>query len=96
MDDSEPVRPGTGPHEQELRVARAGLLAVGTLACSRCDAPVAPTVGGMSPADPLACPFCEHRARVRDFLTLGDPVRPARVRVRVTTNGRMAVSHRPA
>jgi hypothetical protein len=84
MDDSEPVRSGTGPHEQEHRLARAGLVAVGTLACSRCDAPVALTAGPMSPADPIACPFCEHRGRVRDFLTLGDPVRPARVEVRVT------------
>jgi len=79
MDDSEPVRPGTGTHEQEQRTARAGLLAVGTLACSRCDAPVALSAGPMSPADSIACPFCEHRARVRDFLTIGAPVRPSRV-----------------
>src|SRR5918999_6102216 len=50
MDDSEPVRPGTGTHEQEHRAARATLLDVGTLACSRCDAPVALTEGPMSPA----------------------------------------------
>jgi DNA-directed RNA polymerase subunit RPC12/RpoP len=87
MDDSEPVRPGTGTHEKELRVARADLLAVGTLACSRCDAPVALTAGPMSPAEPIACPFCAHRGRVRDFLTLGAPSRPARVEVRVTTAG---------
>ena len=62
---------------------RAGLLAVGTLACSRCDAPVAPTSPSMSPADPLTCPFCEHTARVRDFLSLAPPSRPARVAVRV-------------
>ena len=34
---------------------------------------VAPT-----PAEPLACPFCGHDAHVRDFLTFGSPVRPAR------------------
>jgi hypothetical protein len=92
MDDSEPVAPGTGTHEKELRTARAGLIAVGTLACSRCDAPVALTGGPMSPADPIACPFCDQRARVRDFLTLGAPARPARVVVRVTTNGRRTCS----
>ena len=83
MDDAEPVGPGTGTHEQEHRVARAGLLAVGTLACNRCDAPVALAAGPTSPADPIACPFCRHRALVRDFLSLGAPTRPARVEVRV-------------
>jgi len=79
---ADPVTRGSGMHE-ERRSARAGLLAVGTLACSRCDAPVAPTSPSMSPADPLTCPFCEHTARVRDFLSLAPPSRPARVAVRV-------------
>ena len=30
-----------------------------------------------------ACPFCEHGGAVRDFLSLADPARPARVAVRV-------------
>jgi hypothetical protein len=86
IDGSEPIRPqpigrlsGT---EQERRVSRSWVMAVGTLACPSCDAPVAPT-GPLSPADPLACPFCAHEARVRDFLSLQAPARPARVQVRV-------------
>ena len=57
------------------------VLATGTLACPRCDAPVAP-LGPMSPADPLGCPFCAHAGAVRDFLSLDLPTRPARVEVR--------------
>jgi hypothetical protein len=79
---AEPVTRGPGMHE-ERRSTRAGLLAVGTLACSRCDAPVAPTAPSMSPGDPLTCPYCGHSARVRDFLSLAPPSRPARVEVRV-------------
>jgi hypothetical protein len=37
----------------------------------------------MSATDPLICPFCGHRATVRDFLSLAVPTRPARVEVRV-------------
>jgi hypothetical protein len=79
---ADPVTRGPGMHE-ERRSTRAGLLAVGTLACGRCDAPVAPTAPSMSPADPLRCPFCDHTASVRDFLSLAPPSRPARVEVRV-------------
>jgi hypothetical protein len=88
IDDSDPARPDPvtragGVHEEERRTARTGLLAIGTLACSRCDAPVALTAGPVSPADSLGCPFCSHRAPVRDFLSLRSPARPARVEVRV-------------
>jgi hypothetical protein len=72
-----------GAHEAERRSARSGRLGSGTLACNRCDAPVAPATGPMLPTDPLACPFCDHRATVRDFLSLATPTRPARVEVRV-------------
>jgi hypothetical protein len=58
-------------------------LATGTLACPGCDAPVLPSPGGMSPADPIACVFCREAGVVSDFLSLGEPTRPARVRVRV-------------
>jgi hypothetical protein len=68
------VRPANLP-----RVWRLG---TGTLACPRCDAPVA-LAGGVSPADALACPFCHHGGPVRDFLSLAAPSRPARVAVRV-------------
>ena len=67
---------------QELRPARSRHLATGTLACPRCDAPVVPP-GPRGPADRLGCPFCDHAAPLRDFLSLGEPTRPARVVVRV-------------
>ena len=53
---------------EELRPARSRRLASGTLACPRCDAPVALGEGAHSPAAPLACPFCDHAAPLRDFL----------------------------
>ena len=82
VDDSDPVgREAAG--QQEIRVARSRPLGVGTLACPRCDAPVAPAAGGVSVTATLGCPFCLHSARVRDFLSLGTPTRPARVEVRV-------------
>ena len=87
IDGSEPVRPDPvgrldGTYEQR-RDARFARIAVGTLACPRCDAPVALGGGPAAPADALACPFCEHDGFVRDFLSLAAPSRPARVEVRV-------------
>jgi hypothetical protein len=79
---SERAKPAVGTHEQEHRIARSHRVASGTLACPRCDAPVALNAA-VSPADRLDCPFCLHRAPVRDFLSLGEPTRPARVEVRV-------------
>lgn len=67
----------------ERRRGHAARLAGGTLACPRCDAPVAPGPGTVAPADGLGCPFCRHAGAVRDFLSLAAPVRPARVEVRV-------------
>ena len=78
---SQPIAGGAGP--RELRpAARVGHLAVGTLSCPACDAPVLPE-GVMSPPDPLACAFCSHEGAVRDFLSLAPPTRPTRVSVRV-------------
>jgi len=71
-----------GP-EEIRRVARSTVLAVGTLACPGCDAPVAPGVRPLSPGQSLGCPFCGHAGAVRDFLSLALPSRPARVEVRV-------------
>jgi hypothetical protein len=86
LNGSDPVRPeGVGRLDgtQELRRSlTAWRLATGTLACPDCDAPVAP-IGSMAPSDALACPVCGHGAAVRDFLSLADPARPARVDVRV-------------
>jgi hypothetical protein len=66
----------------EERRARSSRLASGTLACPLCDAPVAPA-GALSPADELACPYCRHAGATREFLSLSEPTRPARVAVRV-------------
>jgi hypothetical protein len=87
IDGSEPLRPepiGTvgGTHE-ERRNTRTSVLAAGTLACPECDAPVFPS-GPLRPSDALACPYCGRDGAVREFLSLGEPTRPARVVVRVT------------
>jgi len=80
--------PIAGAHREERRVARSGWTGTGTLACNRCDAPVALTAGPVSPKDVLACPFCSHRAPARDFLSLAAPTRPARVLVRAIYDAR--------
>lgn len=68
---------------QEGRRARVSRLGSGSLACPSCDAPVLPARGPSAPSTALACPYCGHSARVRDFLSLSGPARPARVDVRV-------------
>lgn len=79
--DREPI--GTTGGTEELRPSKStSELAVATMACPECDAPVMP-VGRVRPADLTACPFCGVSGPVRDFLTLEDPARPARVVVRV-------------
>ena len=70
-------------YEELRRSSRVGVLDVGTLACARCDAPVALGEHPVSPSDPLSCPYCRHTAAVHDFLTLGAPTRPAHVVVRI-------------
>ena len=86
IDGSDPVRAEpittTAGAEELRRVTRTSVLATGTLACPRCDAPVAPA-GPVRPADAIGCPYCGHGAAVRDFLSLAAPARPARVEVRV-------------
>jgi len=63
-------------------------LGTGTLACPECDAPVA-LAGPAKPADRLACPYCRHGAPLRDFLSLAQPARPARVDIRVVARVRL-------
>jgi hypothetical protein len=87
MDGSDSLRwePGTrslAGHKEERRSARSGRLGTGTLACNRCDAPVVLTRAA-GPTEVLSCPFCSHRAPLREFLSLAKPARPARVEVRV-------------
>jgi hypothetical protein len=74
-------RDGIG-HE-EIRRGHSGLLAVGTLACPRCDLPVAPGERPLVLRDLIACGYCGHAGVVRDFLSLATPTRPARVEVRL-------------
>jgi len=57
---------------------------VGTLACERCDAPIDIGPQRVLLVDWLACPFCEHRAPAKDFLSLALPTRPTRVVIRVS------------
>ena len=87
IDGAEPLRPDPvgGPAEtfEHRRRSAAGQLGTGTLACPRCDAPVAPAPGPAAVGAPLGCPYCHHAGRVRDFLSLAAPARPARVEVRV-------------
>jgi hypothetical protein len=79
--DREPI--GTTGGTEELRPARnTSELAVATMACPECDAPVMPA-GRVAPGDYAEGPFCATYGAVRDFLTLEDPARPARVVVRV-------------
>ena len=82
-DGADPIRPGPTTSHTEYRRGRSTRLGSGTLACPRCDAPVAPATRTAAPADPLGCPFCGHAGAVRDFLSLADPARPAFVDVRV-------------
>jgi hypothetical protein len=82
FDDAEPVGGRGGAHDLRIR-ERSTQIAVGTLACPACDAPVLPGPGPMHPADAIACPLCPQTGRVRDFLQLGAPTRPARVIVRL-------------
>jgi hypothetical protein len=70
-------------HEEIRREPRSSQFAVGSLACSACDAPVSPGDEPRLLTDLLVCPFCSHRAPLRQFLTVGQPTRPARVVLRV-------------
>jgi hypothetical protein len=77
------IRPGEDRHLDE----RSARLCAATLACARCDAPIAPGPQGLSLTQPLVCPFCDHRGPVRDFLSLARPTRPAHVVLRVSHPG---------
>jgi hypothetical protein len=71
-------------HEELRRSVRSSVIASGTLACKHCDAPVAIGDSPRSLTDELTCPYCQHRAPLRDFLSLELPTRPARVVIRVS------------
>jgi hypothetical protein len=93
IDGAEPLRPEpigrvSGMHEERRSAGRARRLARGTLACPRCDAPVAPAAGATPLTDELDCPFCRHAAPARDFVSLAAPSRPARVDIMVVERAR--------
>jgi hypothetical protein len=90
----DPASRGSTSHE-ERRDSRSTKLASGSLACPRCDAPPLPPLQTLLPADRIACGFCLHEAPVREFLTLGDPVRPTVVAVHVRTRAPLT-RRRPA
>lgn len=79
---AQPVERLAGSRERR-RAETSWQIATGTLACPACDAPVLPSAGAVSPPDPISCGFCLHAGAVRDFLSLAEPTRPARVAVRV-------------
>jgi hypothetical protein len=64
---------------QERRSVRSNVLCAATLACARCDAPIATGGRALTISERLSCPFCDHSGPVRDFLSLAAPTRPARV-----------------
>ena len=70
-------------YDEQRLSNRTGRLGTGSLACPRCDAPVLIGPEPRSPGSPTACPFCEHGGPLREFLSLEQPTRPARVIVRV-------------
>jgi hypothetical protein len=87
MDGAEPLRPQpverlAGPEERR-HDRGAWELAVATFGCPTCDAPLLPDDAGMAPSDPVSCGYCGHAGVVREFLSLEQPARPARVVVRV-------------
>ncbi len=70
--------------EERRRAVRSTRIGAGTLACARCDAPVAIGEDRLTPADTLTCPYCGHQGPLREFLCMRAPTRPARVVVRVS------------
>jgi len=74
-------------HVEERRTVRTTLVSTATLACPRCDVPVALDGPRVDVTAPLRCPFCRHDGRVRDFLSLRAPTRPTRVEVHVVARG---------
>ena len=81
-----PIETRTGAYEE--RHAARGFRLAATLACPRCDAPVALAGRAVTFSQALECPFCRHPAPLRDFLSLATPTRPARVEVRATVRDR--------
>jgi hypothetical protein len=69
--------------QRKRRADRNGVIASGTIACPRCDAPVAIGPDQVAVTAALTCPFCAQQGPVREFLSLAVPTRPTRVQVRL-------------
>ena len=72
--------------EEKRELSRTWEVSGGTFACPACDLPVA-FAGAISLGVALACPYCERTAAARDYLSLTDSPRPAKVRVVATIGG---------
>ncbi len=78
-----PARRGAPMVEEDLRRGAGDTLGHGTLACPRCDAPVA-LPGPLAAAAATTCPFCgASRHRWAASSRWPAPTRPTRVVVRV-------------
>jgi hypothetical protein len=73
---------------EERRATSSDRLCGGTLACDRCDVPIDPGSDPISLGQTLTCPYCRRRGPARDFLSLAEPTRPARVAVRISRPAR--------
>jgi hypothetical protein len=71
-------------HELKRPSVAPSRLAAGTLACDRCDAPIAIGPEPLSIVSQLTCPYCRRSGPVRDFLSLALPTRSTHVVVRVS------------
>ena len=69
--------------EQKRELTRTWEVGGGTFACPACDVPVS-FDGTIALGVALACPYCARSAPARDYLSLTDAPRPARVRVIAT------------
>jgi hypothetical protein len=87
---SEPGSRAEQVSQRKRRADRNGVIASGTIACPRCDAPVAIGPDQVAVTDALTCPFCAQHGPVREFLSLAVPTRPTRVQVRLRIRSRSA------
>ncbi len=72
--------------EEKRELTRTWVIGGGTFACPACDLPVS-FAGAISLGVVLGCPYCERAAPAREYLSLTDSPRPARVRVTATIGG---------
>jgi hypothetical protein len=69
--------------QRQRRADRNGAIAAGTIACARCDTPVAIGSDQVAVTEALTCPFCTPQRPVGEFRSLDVPTRPTRVQVRL-------------